>query len=148
MSDHQKAAPNQILNLRTVNAPQALVYRAWTDPKILALWWGPKGFSNAFHEFDLRPGGTWRFDMHGPDGKAYPNQCSFVEIGTERIVIDHTSAPEFLIDATFEEAAGKTTVRFCATFPSAEIRDKIASFAINGNEQMLDRLEAELAKLF
>lgn len=32
---------------------------------------GPNGFTNTFYEFDLRPGGKWRFTMHGADGKNY-----------------------------------------------------------------------------
>ncbi|MFH1497739.1 MAG: SRPBCC domain-containing protein, partial [Verrucomicrobiota bacterium] len=55
----------QIVTTRTIVQPRALVFRAWTDPKQLAVWWGPDGFTNTFHEFDLRPGGDWKFVMHG-----------------------------------------------------------------------------------
>lgn len=64
----------QIVSTRVFDFPRDLVFGAWTDPAHLAHWWGPKGFTNSFHEFDLRPGGNWRFVMHGPDGVDYRNQ--------------------------------------------------------------------------
>jgi uncharacterized protein YndB with AHSA1/START domain len=47
---------------------RSLVFEAWTDPKHLAHWWGPNGFSLTTHSFDFRAGGVWRFIMHGPTG--------------------------------------------------------------------------------
>ena len=41
---------------------------------------GTEGFTNTFHEFDLRPEGTWRFLMHDPDGASYQNKSVVVEI--------------------------------------------------------------------
>ena len=39
---------------------------------------------------DVRPGGVWRFDMHGPDGTNYPNKITYLEIAKpERLVYDH-----------------------------------------------------------
>jgi len=64
---------NEIVSSREFEAPRELLFQAWTNPDLLARWWGPKGFTNTFHEFDMKPGGTWRFVMHGPDGVDYPN---------------------------------------------------------------------------
>ena len=55
-----------------INAPRALVFKAWTDPKQMAQWWGPKGFTNPVCEMDVRPGGAHRIVMRGPDGTDYP----------------------------------------------------------------------------
>ncbi|MHC5832643.1 MAG: SRPBCC domain-containing protein, partial [Nostoc sp.] len=44
------------------------MFQAWTDPKHIAQWWGPKGFTTRVIEMDLRPGGKWRYVMTGPDG--------------------------------------------------------------------------------
>lgn len=57
----------EIVASRTVNASQELAFRAWTEPEHLKNWWGPAGFTNTFHEFDLRVGGKWTFTMHGPE---------------------------------------------------------------------------------
>ena len=44
-------------------------------------WWGgPRGFTTTTHEIDVRVGGTWRFNMHGPDGVDYPNVVVYREI--------------------------------------------------------------------
>jgi uncharacterized protein YndB with AHSA1/START domain len=65
------------------------VFRAWTDPAQVSVWWGPRGFTTTSHEIDIRPGGRWRFVMHGPDGTDYDNLITFVEIvAPERLVYD------------------------------------------------------------
>lgn len=43
---------------RTFNAPRDLVFRAWTEPRLLTRWWGPHGFTLPFCTIDLRPGGA------------------------------------------------------------------------------------------
>lgn len=137
----------EIVTTRIVDAPRDRVFRAWTDPEQLACWWGPKGFTNTFDEFDLRPGGAWRFVMHAPDGIDYQNTSVFVEIATpERIVFTHVTGPRFTVVATFEDVGPKTRVSFCQRFESAAQRDKVAAFAVEANEQNLDRLEALLAE--
>ena len=138
----------EIVTTRVFDAPRELVFKAWTDPDHLARWWGPQGFTNTFHEFDLRPGGVWRFVMHGPDGADYQNKSVFVEITKPaRIVFDHVSGPRFQVTATFAEQAGRTEVTFRMLFETAAECDKVKAYAIQGNEQNFDRLEAELAKM-
>lgn len=66
--------------MRTIDAPRDLVFDAWTDPAHVGQWWGPDGFTTTTHEIDIRPGGVWRFTMHGPDGVDYPNEIAFEEI--------------------------------------------------------------------
>ena len=70
----------EILSSRLFRYPRTLMFRAWTEPELLARWWGPKGFTNTFHQFDLRPGGTWKFTMHGPEKGNYQNECVFFKI--------------------------------------------------------------------
>jgi uncharacterized protein YndB with AHSA1/START domain len=138
----------KIVNTRVVDAPRELVFKAWTDPDHLAQWWGPKGFTNTFQEFDFRPGGVWRFIMHGPDGVDYKNRSVFVEIvRPERIVFQHVSGPQFQVTATFAEQSGKTKLTFQMLFDTAAECDKVKGFAVEANEQNLDRLEAQLAKM-
>jgi uncharacterized protein YndB with AHSA1/START domain len=65
-------------------------FGAFSDPSVLAKWWGPKGFTSTIEEFDLRPGGAWRLVMHGPDGTDSHNVSGFVEVvPAERVVYDH-----------------------------------------------------------
>ncbi|MDP9038970.1 MAG: SRPBCC domain-containing protein [Acidobacteriota bacterium] len=48
---------------RTIRAPRARVFRAWTDLAVLSQWFGPEGFHVAGVEIDLRIGGTYRIEM-------------------------------------------------------------------------------------
>ena len=147
-NDKTNTADREIVTTRVLNAPRELVFKAWTDPDQLVHWWGPKGFTNTFHEFDMRPGGIWRFVMHGPDGVDYQNKSVFVEVvNPERIVFDHVSGPRFQVVATFAEQAGKTTLTFRMRFESAAECDKVKAFAVEGTEQNFDRLETQLAKM-
>lgn len=70
----------EIVTIRVIKAGQALVFRAWAEPEHLRIWWGPRGFTNTFHEFDFRVGGRWRFVMHGPEKGNYVNECEFIHI--------------------------------------------------------------------
>jgi uncharacterized protein YndB with AHSA1/START domain len=82
--------PTIIFN-REFDAPRDLVWQAWTDPKHIVHWWGPNGFTNTIHAMDVRPGGVWRFIMHGPDGTDYPNKIIYREVvKPERLVYDHS----------------------------------------------------------
>ena len=138
----------EIVTKRLLKAPRELVFRAWTDPEHLARWWGPKGFTNTFHEFDPRPGGTWKFVMHGPDGTDFKNKCVFVEImKPERIVFDHVTGPRFRATAAFAEQAGKTAVTFRMLFDTAAECARVKAYAADANEQNFDRLESELARM-
>jgi uncharacterized protein YndB with AHSA1/START domain len=146
-SNEMDSSDREIVNRRIINAPREVVFNAWTDPALLAQWWGPKGFKNTFHEFDPRPGGRWRFMMHGPDGTDYENESEFVEIVKPSIVVfDHLRPMhKFRVTATFEEQDDKTTLTFRMCFDSVAECDRVKEFVHEANEQNLDRLGAVLA---
>jgi uncharacterized protein YndB with AHSA1/START domain len=76
---------------RVFDAPRNAVFKAWTDPKQLAQWWGPRGFTNPVCEADVRPGGALRIVMRGPDGTEYPMGGTYLEIAPpERLVFTAT----------------------------------------------------------
>jgi uncharacterized protein YndB with AHSA1/START domain len=133
---------------RVVAAPRELVFRAWTEPEHLRSWWGPEGFTNTFEQCEPRPGGAWRFVMHGPDGTNYKNESRFVEVvEPELVVIDHLSAPRFRVEIDLAEAEEGTAVTFRQIFETAEICARVKVSAGDANEQNLDRLEAELTRM-
>lgn len=139
---------NELISTREFDVPRELVFRAWTTPDLLARWWGPHGFTNTFHECDIRPGGAWRLTMHGPDGTAYPNHNVFVEIVPfERIVIDHLSGHEFRVMGTFENLEGRTKVTFRQLFKLTEEFEQVKAFCMEANEQNLDRLGRVLEEM-
>lgn len=123
--------PKVVAGTRIFDAPRALVFAAWTEPRHLAQWFGPNGFSLTTHSFDFRPGGTWRFVMHGPDGRNYPNRVTFEEIvPPERIAFRHSGEDDFehiqfKTIVSFEDIGGKTKLTMLGIFPSAEERDRV-----------------------
>ena len=142
----ESLADREIVSTRVVGAPRDRVFRAFADPEELARWWGPKGFTNTFHEFDMRPGGTWRFVMRGPDGKDYKNKSVFREIvKPERIVFEHVSGPHYEMTVTLADQGGRTGIRWRMLFSTAELCERIKMFAMDANEENFDRLEASLA---
>ncbi|HUM14879.1 MAG TPA: SRPBCC family protein [Candidatus Nitrosotalea sp.] len=138
----------EIVTARLIDAPRERVFEAFRDPEHLSRWWGPKGFTSTFHEFDLRPGGVWRFILHGPDGASYPNESVFVEVvKPERIVVQHVSRPQFEMTITLADEAGKTRLGWRMRFETAAECARVKAIAVGANEQNLDRLEAELARM-
>ena len=145
MADAAHDPDRDIVSTRVFPVPRAALFAAWLDPERLARWWGPAGFRNTFAVFEPRPGGAWRFTMHGPDGTDYANECVFVEIAEpERIVLDHVSPPRFRVTATFAEADGRTTLVFRQRFQDAATCAKVRPVCVPANEQNFDRLEAVL----
>ena len=146
MPSDQAITGFEIINTRMIAAPVERVYQAFADPNRLASWWGPGGFTNTFTEFDLRPGGSWRFVMHGPDGRDYQNACAFVDVvPNERIVFLHLSpVHRFRMAMTFAACGDRTELIWRMTFDSHE-NAGFRDFITQANEQNFDRLEAHLA---
>jgi len=124
--------PCSIIGTRVLEAPRALVFSAWTNPKHLAQWWGPNGFTATTHAFDFRPSGVWRFVMHGPDGRNYQNRITFDEITPpERIVYRHDGGDDvepvqFTQTVTFEDLGNsQTRLTWHGRLPSAEERARV-----------------------
>jgi uncharacterized protein YndB with AHSA1/START domain len=142
--------------VRELDAPRTLVFEAWTDPKHLSQWWGPNGFTTTTSAFDMRPGGVWRFVMHGPDGRDYENRITFDEIvKPERIRYHHGGGSDvepvqFRTTVTFEDLGGnRTRLILHAVFPSAAERQRVIEKfgADKGAVQTLSRLADYVATL-
>jgi uncharacterized protein YndB with AHSA1/START domain len=101
---------------RVFDAPREVVWKAWTDPKQMAKWWGPFGFTNPVCKLDVRPGGAWHIVMRGPDGAEYPCGGVYREVvEPERLVFTNNAIGkegEQLLEGftrvTFEDQGGKT----------------------------------------
>jgi uncharacterized protein YndB with AHSA1/START domain len=150
-----EAADRELVFTRVYDAPRELVFEAWTDPKHVTQWWGPKGFTTTIHEMDVRPGGVWRLVMHGPDGKDYNNRIVFLEVvKPERLVYKHDpekgSEPvSFQVTVTFAEEGAKTWLTMQMVFPSAASREYVVNTygAIEGANQTLGRLAEHLPQM-
>lgn len=95
----------------------------------------------------MKPGGTWQFIMHSPDGVDFPNTNIFVEVvKPERIVIKHDVFPHFLATTVFEDLDGMTKLTYKTIFEETDaVFDKVKTYAVPGAEQTMDRLEEHLA---
>lgn len=130
---------------RQLAAQPSAVFAAIRDPERLARWWGPNGFANRFEVFEFQPGGKWVFDMIGPDGTTYPNVSSFASIEDDRkVVIQHTSNPQFQLTITLEPSTVGTLVSWDQTFADATVARNVRHIVEPANEQNLDRLSAAL----
>jgi uncharacterized protein YndB with AHSA1/START domain len=77
----QKSTGNEELNLRHVfRAPPAKVFAAFTDPRMVAAWFGPRRARVNVVELDLRVGGNYRFDMRQANGMIVELVGTYVEI--------------------------------------------------------------------
>jgi len=145
---HDPHDPSALLASRVLAATPARVYAAFADPAVLARWWGPDGFRNTIHAFDLREGGLWRMTMHGPDGTDYPNEARFMELKPgERWVIHHKAPPWFELTATFAaHGDGATVLTWRQRFENAAVCEALAPMCVPANQQNFDRLAAVLAQ--
>jgi uncharacterized protein YndB with AHSA1/START domain len=140
---------------RRFRAPRELVFRVWTEMGHVGEWWGPDGFTTTTREMDVRPGGVWRFTMHGPDGTDYPNRIVYLEVmPSERLVYRHEPDKEdepvnFTVTVLFEQQGPDTAMTMSMVFPSsAALHDVVAKYgADEGARQTLGRLEAYLKRL-
>jgi uncharacterized protein YndB with AHSA1/START domain len=146
-----EAAERVLVITRVFDAPRSLVFKAWTEPKHLVHWWGPRGFTSTILANDVRPGGAYRFHMRGPEGDDHWSQGVYQEIvEPERLVMSwnwadangQPTSPETLLTVTFEEQEGKTKLTLRqAVFESVTARDAHRS----GWTSSLERLAEYLA---
>jgi uncharacterized protein YndB with AHSA1/START domain len=141
---------------RVFDAPRDLVFKAWTETKHMAQWWGPNGFTNPVCELDVRPGGMIRIHMRAPNGIVYPMTGVFEEIiAPERLVFvssaldeNGNSMFEVLNTITFAEQQGKTALTLQARVVKTTV---LAPQYLKGMQagwtQSLDRLGAFLGAL-
>jgi uncharacterized protein YndB with AHSA1/START domain len=144
----------EVVITRILDAPRDLVFRAWTEPRRMQRWFGPKHFTNPVCELDVRVGGAWQVVMQGPDGTQYPCGGVYREIvPPERLVftniaLDAAGKPllDGLTTVTFAEQDGKTkltlTTRMTGLAPhTAPMLEGMEA----GWSQSLDKLAETLA---
>jgi len=79
-------AEREIRLERIFNAPRERVWRAYTEPDLVAQWWG-RGNKLVVERLELERGGHWRFVVHKPDGTVSGFEGRFREVAPpERFV--------------------------------------------------------------
>lgn len=147
-----KNKPNELYIERIYDAPVKMVWEAWVDPEKVGKWWGPRGFTLTSKQKDVRPGGTWTYTMHGPDGVDWPNRTVFHEVVKySKLVYDHgandNQPPMFRVTVQFTELAGKTKMEMWMALATAEKARETAKFIKQaGGNSTWDRLAEYLAE--
>lgn len=143
---------NKLKITRVYDAPLKSVWDAWTDPKQVAKWWGPRGFSITTHSKELKTGGHWHYTMHGPDGTDYPNKTVYLEVDKyKRLVYDHGANDDqpalFRVTVVFTESGNKTLMDMTMSLASPEAVEQIKKIikGADGNSTW-DRLAEYLEK--
>jgi uncharacterized protein YndB with AHSA1/START domain len=144
-------ADREIVLSREYDAPRELVWRAYTEPAHVNSWWGPDGFTNTVHEMEVRVGGRWRFIMHGPDGRDWPNRIVYQEVvAPERLVFLHGEDVDddpgaFHVTITLDDLGGRTRVTQRMLFASAAQKAGVEQFgAVELGKQTMNKLAAYL----
>ena len=145
---------NELRFTRSYDAPRALLFAAWTDPRHIGNWWGPAGFTTTTRAMEVRVGGVWDYVMHGPDGTDYPGRAVYREIEKPlRLTFSHVGGRaedphltcEFCV--TFEELGGKTQLTLRMIFPTARAAAHARELgAEGGGTESLERLARALAE--
>ncbi|HEY9774249.1 MAG TPA: SRPBCC family protein [Planktothrix sp.] len=150
MPTKNKSAELKII--RIFDAPVDVVWDAWTDPEQAAKWWGPRGFTITHISKDLRPGGHWKYTMHGPDGTDYPNITKYFEVEKyKKLVYDHggteENPPLFRVTVLFSESGDKTKMDMTMSLPTPEAAEETRKFIKKaGGDSTWDRLAEYLEK--
>jgi uncharacterized protein YndB with AHSA1/START domain len=151
-----KPAPKvgqEVVIVRTFDAPRALVFACWTEARHFAQWWGPHYFDCPRCEIDARPGGAIHVDMRGPDGTTFPMTGTVHEVVpperlvfTARAYFDGSPEPQIENHNTvvLSERDGKTTLTLTVKVLFAS---GIAVDALSGMEEGWSQSLQKLADL-
>jgi uncharacterized protein YndB with AHSA1/START domain len=165
MTNHEVKESERMVITRVFDAPRAIVWNAWTDPKYVMQWWGPKGFTSPVCTMDFRVGGKFLCCMRTPDGQEFWNGGEYHEIiPFEKIVssmyfsdaqgnrveaaeygIEHEAIENAYDVATFEDLGnGKTKLTFIG---NETMENAKSSGQLEGWNQILEKIDAVVAEL-
>jgi uncharacterized protein YndB with AHSA1/START domain len=138
----------EIVLTRVLNAPRHLVFEAFTKPELLKRWFGPRGWSLATCEVDLKVGGGFRFVLRGPDGQEMGMRGVYREIVPPERTVHMESFDDYpgesQVTTVLVEQGGQTTLRATILYPSQEVRDIVIKTGMeHGAAETYDKL-AEL----
>lgn len=150
----ERKGDRELVVTRTFDAPQSIVYKAWSQAELFQRWWMPKsasGVSLVSCEMDVRTGGKYRleFSAGGPDTMAFYGKYLDV-VPNERIVWTNdegeTGGEEGAVTTvTFEDRGGKTLLTFHEAYPSSEALEEALQGSAAGLPEQLDQLDELLA---
>ena len=146
----ERASDTELVMERAFAAPRPLVWRAWTEPDMIARWWGP-GATTEIRQMDVRPGGAWHYCMRSDEwGEAWGRMVYQEVVAPERLVYRDAFSneqgdmipPESLSTLLFLERDGGTLLQGRTVYSSAEDLQKVIDMGVEqGMNMTLDQLE-------
>ncbi|MBI5876394.1 MAG: SRPBCC family protein [Chloroflexi bacterium] len=140
---------HEIIMIRELDAPLALVYRAFTDPQAIPHWWGPRYLTTTVEQMDVRPGGQWRFVQRAPGGSVHAFHGVYHAVTPDRGTVqtfEYEGVPGHVAMETLvlEDLGDRTRVIEQSVFQSVADRDGMVAEGMElGVRESTDRM-AEL----
>lgn len=139
------SSDNEIAMTRVFDAPRHLVFEAMTKPELLKRWFGPRGWSLAECEVDLKVGGTFRFVLQGPEGQQMGMRGVYREVAPPDRSVHVESFDDYpgesLVTTVLVEEGGKTMLTATVQYPSQEVRDMVVKSGMeHGAAESYDKL--------
>jgi uncharacterized protein YndB with AHSA1/START domain len=120
----------EIRTERILDAPPEVVFQYWVDPELLVQWMGPDELEMTVEEYDVRPGGKYRYVHRDPGGNEYIFFGEFVEVEEPNLIVQTFSfvmepQPPPSIDRLdlIPIEGGQTRLVTLTTFEAKEHRD-------------------------
>ena len=143
----------EIVIIRTLDAPRTLVFRAYTDPDLIPQWWGPAKYATRIERLEAKRYGAWRFVQSDQEGNEFAFRGVFHEVKPPELIIqtfefEPMAGHVELQTATFEERDGKTMFTAKSVYLSVEDRDGELNAGMEaGMNEGFERLDAILARM-
>jgi uncharacterized protein YndB with AHSA1/START domain len=165
MTENTVSEIERMVITRVFDAPRELVWKAWTDPKYVMQWWGPKGFTSPVCKMDFRVGGKYLICTRTPDGQEFWHGGEYHEIVPhEKIIssmyfsdsegnkvepaqlgIEHEAIEGAHDVILFEDIGnGQTKLTFIGNEPMESAKN---SGQLEGMNQVLDKVAEVVTKL-
>jgi len=140
----------EVVMTRVFDAPRRLVFDALTKPELFKRWFGPRGWSLAVCEIDLKAGGAWRSVLRGPAARRWGCAASTQEVVPPERLVSTESFDDYpgesLNTLVLLEKDGKTTFTITVRYQSQEIRDAVIKSGMeHGAAECYDKLAELLA---
>ena len=149
----RKLSDTEIEITREFDAPREIVFKAMTDPALVAKWWGPRRYQTVVDTMEVRPGGKWRMRNIAADGGEHAFRGEYREVTPpERVVWTFEYEPlaghVSVETMTLTERNGRTLLTVRDVFSSKEDLDgMLQSDMESGASESYDRLDELLAGL-
>jgi uncharacterized protein YndB with AHSA1/START domain len=143
---------HEIVMTREFDAPREMIFRAMTEPELVARWWGPRSLTTEVDQLDARMGGIWRFVHRDEEGNEYAFRGVYHQVDAPARLVytfEWEGMPGHILleTITLEERDGKTLVTDASVFQSVADRDGMLQSGMEGGAtESWDRLEDLLAE--